>query len=115
MAFAYIGLTLNFTGNGVDEVGTIEAIDSALFVERMGEECKLSIGQVVVRVDQQYFRPTEVELLIGNPAKSKEVLGWEPEYDLKGLVDDMMMSDIKIMQKESYLAAGGYRTFNYFE
>ena len=70
---------------------------------------------MVVRVDPQYFRPTEVELLIGNPAKSKEVLGWEPEYDLKGLVDDMMMSDIKIMQKESYLAAGDYRTFNYYE
>ena len=69
----------------------------------------------IVAVDPKYFRPTEVDLLIGDPTKSKTRLGWEPEYDLKGLVTDMMQSDIKLMQKDAYLREGGYRTLNYFE
>jgi len=63
----------------------------------------------------RYFRPTEVDLLIGDPTKAKTKLNWEPEYDLKALVKDMVTSDIKIMQKEVYLKNGGYQTLNYFE
>jgi GDPmannose 4,6-dehydratase len=68
-----------------------------------------------VAVDPKYFRPTEVDLLIGDPSKAKSKLGWEPQYDLSGLVEDMMQSDIKLMKKDAWLREGGYRTLNYFE
>jgi len=69
----------------------------------------------VVAVDPKYFRPTEVDLLIGDPTKSNTVLGWIPEYDLAGLVKDMMQSDVKLFKKDAYLREGGYKTMNYFE
>ena len=72
-------------------------------------------GTVVVEVDPHYFRPTEVDLLIGDPTKANKKLNWKPQYDLKGLIDDMMTSDIKLMKKEKYLKDGGYKTLNYFE
>ncbi len=119
LAFGETGLTVTFEGEGVAEKGVITAIDEARFVAAVGEsylaEAKTLIGKTVVSVDPAYFRPTEVELLIGDPTKSKTVLGWEPKYDLKGLVEDMMRSDIKGMKKDSYLKEGGYRTLNYFE
>ena len=115
LAFGQIGIGLRFEGQGVDEKGVVERIDEACYAERVGGECPLKVGQTVVAVDARYFRPTEVELLIGNPAKSNNVLGWKPEYDLAGLVADMMASDVFLMKKEAYLAAGGYKTLNYFE
>jgi len=119
LAFGETGLTVTFEGEGAAETGVITAIDEARFVTGVGEsylaEAKTLIGKTVVSVDPAYFRPTEVELLIGDPTKSKTVLGWEPKYDLKGLVEDMMRSDIKGMKKDSYLKEGGYRTLNYFE
>ncbi len=115
MSFAYIGVSLNFIGEGKDEKGLISEIDKDRFECVVGSTCSLRIGDVVVEVDQKYFRPTEVELLIGNPEKSRRVLGWKPEYDLKSLVEDMMASDIKLMQREAYLAQGGYKINNYFE
>ena len=69
----------------------------------------------MVFVDPKYFRPTEVDLLIGDPTKSNEKLGWKPKYDLPALVEDMMNSDIRLMQKQDYLRAGGFDTQNYFE
>ena len=119
LAFGETGLTVTFEGEGAAETGVITAIDEARFETAVGEsylaEAKTLIGKTVVSVDPAYFRPTEVELLIGDPTKSKTVLGWEPKYDLKGLVEDMMRSDIKGMKKDSYLKEGGYRTLNYFE
>lgn len=119
LAFGETGLTVTFEDEGVAEKGVITAIDEARFVASVGEsylaEAKTLIGKTVVSVDPAYFRPTEVELLIGDPTKSKTVLGWEPKYDLKGLVEDMMRSDIKGMKKDSYLKEGGYCTLNYFE
>lgn len=119
MAFAEAGVEVTFEGEGVKEKCRIIHIDKTVFTERIGEEYlaqadKLK-GKVVVEVDPAYFRPTEVELLIGDPTKSKKILGWEPEYDLKALVEDMMLSDIKLMKKESYLQGGGYKTLNYYE
>ena len=73
------------------------------------------LGKSVVEVDPAYFRPTEVELLIGDATKSQEVLGWIPEYSLKELVADMMKHDVKLMKKEEYLKRGGYKTLNSFE
>jgi GDPmannose 4,6-dehydratase len=119
MAFAEVGITVAFSGEGVDEVGVVAAIDPTRFVESVGESYLAKalelMDKTVVKVDPAYFRPTEVELLIGDPTKSKTVLGWEPKYDLKGLVEDMMRSDVKGMKKDSYLKEGGYRTLNYFE
>ncbi|MDP1817331.1 MAG: GDP-mannose 4,6-dehydratase [Leadbetterella sp.] len=85
MAFAELGIVLKFEGEGVDEKGIVESCNNPEF--------NLAIGEVVVEVDPAYFRPTEVELLIGNPTKSKEKLGWIPKYDLQALVKDMMISD----------------------
>ena len=69
----------------------------------------------MVEVDAAYFRPTEVELLIGDATKSKTKLNWTPEYDLPALVEDMMRSDVKLMKKETYLKEGGFKILNYFE
>jgi len=107
MAFAEIGVTLRFDGKDVDEKAFIESCDDPRF--------QLEIGKEVVSVDPNYFRPTEVELLVGDASKAKEKLGWVPQYDLAQLVEEMMESDIKVMQKEQYLKDGGYNTLNYFE
>ena len=69
----------------------------------------------VLSIDPSYFRPTEVDLLIGDPSKAKNKLGWEPEYDLEALVNDMMSSDIELMKKEQFLKEGGYKMLNSFE
>lgn len=115
MAFAYIGINVSFSGIGIDERGVIESIDEALFAEKVAAPSSLQIGQEIVAVDPQYFRPTEVELLIGQPSKAMRILGWKPEYTLAELVADMMKSDLKLIKKENYLALGGYKTLNYYE
>ena len=115
MAFAHVGVILAFKGSGVDEVGFVDEIDKQKFETQTGKACHLTMGQELVFVDPKYFRPTEVDLLIGDPTKSKEKLGWKPKYDLPALVEDMMSSDIRLMQKQDYLKAGGFDTQNYFE
>jgi GDPmannose 4,6-dehydratase len=107
MAFAHVGVALEFKGSGEEEKGFIKSCKNPKY--------QLEIGKEVVAVDPKYFRPTEVELLIGDATKAKEKLGWVPEYDLQALVDDMMSSDIKLMEKDSFLKEGGYKTMNYFE
>jgi GDPmannose 4,6-dehydratase len=106
-SFAYIGVELKFEGEGVDE--------KAYVVKCNNPEYKIEIGKEVLSVDPAYFRPTEVELLIGDPSKAKRELNWEPEYDLDGLINDMMESDLKLMKKDKYLIEGGHAIFNYFE
>ena len=115
MAFGYVGVVLGFKGEGVDEVGFVEQIDQERFEKATGKNNTLQIGQEVVFVDPRYFRPTEVDLLIGDPTKSQEKLGWKPKYDLPALVEDMMSSDIKLMKKQDHLKEGGFETKNYFE
>jgi len=115
MAFGHVGVSLAFKGSGVDEVGYVIEVDKQKFESQTGKACHLTIGQELVFVDPKYFRPTEVDLLIGDPTKSNEKLGWKPKYDLPALVEDMMTSDIHLMQKQDYLKAGGFDTQNYFE
>lgn len=118
MAFAEIGIIITFKGEGVEEKGYITSVDEKLFTETVGTEFLAKIEalkEAVVEVDPAYFRPTEVELLIGDATKSRTKLNWTPEYDLKGLVEDMMKSDVKLMKKETYLKEGGFRIMNYFE
>jgi GDPmannose 4,6-dehydratase len=107
MSFAEVGIELEFKGEGVDERGYVKACSNPDF--------QLEIGKEVLAVDPKYFRPTEVDLLIGDPTKAKTKLGWECKYDLAALVKDMMQSDLKLMQKDQYLKDGGYSTLNYFE
>ena len=121
MAAKEIGLTIEFKGEGVDEKGYITAVDASVFSEKVGEKYLSAIREritnnpEVVNVDPQYFRPTEVDLLIGDPTKSQTALGWKPEYDLKGLIEDMMRSDIKLFKRDAYLKEGGFTVMNYFE
>jgi GDPmannose 4,6-dehydratase len=107
MAFTEVGIEIEFKGTGVDEKGYVKSCSDTKY--------QLTGGKEILAVDPRYFRPTEVDLLIGDPTKAKTKLKWEPEYDLKGLVKDMMQSDIKLMHKEVYLKNGGYQTLNYFE
>lgn len=125
-----IGLEITFTGEGAGEKGYLTAINEQRFSERVGEKyldaikkrialtshlSSLTTLSPLVAVDPAYYRPTEVELLIGDPSKAMNKLGWKPEYDLQGLVTDMMQSDITVMKKDAWLQEGGFRTMNYFE
>lgn len=107
MSFAEVGIELEFKGEGVEEKGFVKACNNP--------DYQLEIGKEILAVDPKYFRPTEVDLLIGDPTKAKEKLGWECQYDLADLVKDMMQSDVALMKKDQYLKEGGYQTLNYFE
>ena len=107
MSFNEVGIDLEFKGKGVEEKAYVKSCSNKAF--------QLEIGKEVLSIDPKYFRPTEVELLIGDASKAKNKLGWEPEFTLNDLVKDMMHSDVKLMQKEQYLKDGGYKTLNYFE
>ncbi|MBD3795828.1 MAG: GDP-mannose 4,6-dehydratase [Epsilonproteobacteria bacterium] len=114
-AFAYAGINLRFEGEGVDEVGVIESLDTQKAQASNLDLQHLTIGQTLVAVDSRYFRPTEVDLLLGDPTKAEQKLGWNREYDLQDLVNDMMANDIKLMTKDQYLKDGGYQIMSYFE
>lgn len=107
MAFAEIGAEVTFSGEGIDEIGVISKVTNPDF--------KLKVGQEVVAIDKRYFRPTEVELLIGDPTKANKQLGWIPKYTLPMLVKEMVAADLVLFQRDEYLQAGGYKTFNYHE
>jgi len=107
MAFNEIGVEIEFRGEGVDEKGYIRACNNA--------NHQLEIGKEVVAVDPKYFRPTEVDLLIGDPTKSQTLLGWKPKYDLAALVKEMMESDVLLFKREKLLKESGYDIKNQFE
>ncbi len=94
MSFAELGIELGFRGRNETEEG---------YVVKNNSEYNLEIGKVVIRVDPKYYRPTEVDLLIGDPTKAKTKLGWEPKYDLEALVKEMVSSDLEIFKKEVLL------------
>lgn len=107
LAFAEAGVEVKFEGEGLQEKGIV--------VSCLNPEYVIEPGTIVVEVDPAYFRPTEVDLLLGNPSKAKEKLGWVPEHNLNSLVKDMVDNDIKLARKEKYLKDGGFRVMNYFE
>jgi GDPmannose 4,6-dehydratase len=123
MAFAKTGITLRFEGIGLNEKGIIDQIDTGAYLKAVKKELfneKLlngnnmpKVGQVVVKVDPSYFRPTEVDLLIGDASKAKNKLGWIPEYNLEALIQEMMEGDLHLMVKGLYLSEGGYGIKNY--
>lgn len=107
IAFKELGIVVDFEGEGVHETGIVK--------ECLNPEFHVKPGKVVVQVDPRYFRPTEVELLIGDATKAKEKLGWVPEHDLQSLVTDMVAGDLLLMKKDKYLKEGGFEIKNYYE
>ena len=107
LSFAEVGIELEFKGIGVNENASVVKCNNPAF--------KIEIGKEVLSIDPSYYRPTEVDLLIGDPTKAKTKLGWVSEYDLESLVKDMMQSDVTLMQKDQYLKKGGYSANNYYE
>ncbi len=115
MSFAELGIELEFSGREEAERGVIIDKDEARLKELGIDGEHLKFGQTVVLVDPKYYRPTEVDLLIGDPSKVQTKLGWKPKYDLQSLVNEMVLSDLQLMKKDQYLKLGGFRANNYFE
>lgn len=115
MTFAELGIEIEFSGKGEAERGVVIDMDNEKMVSLGLNPEHLKFGQTVVLVDPKYYRPTEVELLIGDPTKAQTKLGWKPKYDLPALVKDMILSDLHLMKKDQYLKDGGYKSMNYFE
>jgi GDPmannose 4,6-dehydratase len=107
MAFNEVGVELEFKGKNEDEIGIVKACKNPEF--------QVEIGKVVIAVDKKYYRPTEVELLIGDPTKAQQQLGWKPKYDLAGLVKEMMAADVDLFTREQHLKNAGYYVKNQFE
>ncbi|MFZ7114989.1 MAG: GDP-mannose 4,6-dehydratase [Bacteroidota bacterium] len=107
MSFAEVGIKIEFKGTGVNEIATVVSCSNANY--------NLPAGKVVLSIDEKYFRPTEVDLLLGDPSKAEKQLGWKPKYDLKMLVKEMMESDLELFKKDKYLKDGGHNVLNYHE
>ncbi|MDH5717016.1 MAG: GDP-mannose 4,6-dehydratase [Spirochaetia bacterium] len=116
LAFLEAGIELEFKGSGKDEKGFVKSLNSPK-LDHISSSWRdyLKEGQEIVSIDPKYFRPTEVDLLLGDASKAHEKLGWKPKYELKDLVKDMMTNDLKLMKKDQYLKNGGYTILNYFE
>lgn len=107
LAFRHVGVEIQYKGEGVHE--------TAVVVSSSNPDYYVKPGTQVLAVDEKYFRPTEVDLLLGNPTKAKTKLGWKPKHDLNSLIYDMMESDLLVMRKEKSLADSGYKVKNYYE
>ncbi|MGK7395702.1 MAG: GDP-mannose 4,6-dehydratase [Candidatus Cyclobacteriaceae bacterium M3_2C_046] len=106
-SFEELGIELEFSGEGPDEVGKVKSCSNP--------EYQIAVGKEVVKVDPKYYRPTEVDLLIGDPTKAKQKLGWKLKYDLDGLVKDMVNADVELFKRDKFLLKGGHKVFNYHE
>lgn len=118
---AEIGIEISFKGDGVEEKGYLKSVDETKFNNTIGSEYlilileKLKKNSPIIAVDPAYYRPTEVDLLIGDPTKAKNKLGWVPKYGLNELITEMILSDIHLFKKDAYLNKGGYEINTYFE
>jgi GDPmannose 4,6-dehydratase len=106
-SFRELGITIQFSGEGLHEKGIV--------LKSENPELLVKEGQEVVKIDPKYFRPTEVELLIGDPTKAKSKLGWNPKYDLSSLIKEMVFSDFELFKRDHYLKEGGHKIFEYHE
>ena len=105
-AFKHAGITIVYKGKGVDEKGYVDAVEGDAHVKP---------GEEVISIDPRYFRPTEVDLLLGDPTKAKTRLGWKPKYDVNALIAEMVDADIDLFERDMHLRKGGYRVLNYHE
>jgi GDPmannose 4,6-dehydratase len=115
MSFGLLGIEVEFSGKDQYERGVIIDVDEELVISLGLNDEYLKPGTVVVQVDEKYFRPTEVDLLLGDPTKANTKLGWIPKYDLAALVQDMVTADLNLMKKDEHLKLSGFKTLNYFE
>lgn len=115
MSFAEVGVEIEFSGKDESEKGVIIDRDEERMIALGLDPNLIKMGETVVKVDPRYYRPTEVDLLIGDPTKAQTKLKWKPKYDLPMLVSEMILSDLELMRKEQYLKEGGFETLNYFE
>jgi GDPmannose 4,6-dehydratase len=106
MAFDFAGIEVEFIGRGNDEKAVIKSFDSSL---------DLKTGKEVMAIDTKYFRPSEVDLLIGDASKARHLLGWSPRYDVRMLCKDMVESDLLIFKREQHLKHSGFQIKNEFE
>jgi GDPmannose 4,6-dehydratase len=106
-AFKHAGVEIAFKGTGVNEVGFVAKVS--------GPECALKVGDEVVHIDPRYFRPTEVDLLLGDPTKANSQLGWKPKYTVDTLLAEMVDADLDLFKRDRHLQKGGYRVLNYLE
>lgn len=114
--FAFLGVELAFTGSAENEIATIASVDKARLLElNIPEGQHLTHGTVVLKIDPRYYRPTEVDLLIGDPSKSQNKLGWKPKHTLDTLIEDMATADLRLFQKDQLLLKEGFEVLNYFE
>ena len=107
MAFAELDIELDFSGKEENEIAKVKSCSNSKY--------QLEKGQVIMRINPKYYRPTEVDLLIGDPNKAKTQLGWQPEYDLSALVKDMMTNDVELFKRDKYLLQGGHKVLNQHE
>lgn len=106
-AFSEVGIEIAFEGSGTEEVAKVLKCNNS--------DYQIEKGKIVLRIDPRYYRPTEVDLLLGNPEKAKKQLGWEPKFNLDALVKDMMQSDVLLFKRDQYLEQGGHKVLNYHE
>ncbi len=102
LAFEEVGIELEFSGKGASETGVVKKCKGEFVIPE---------GQTVIKVDERYFRPTEVDLLIGDPTKAMKKLNWQPKYDLPGLVNDMVMADVELFKREKFLMDSGHKVY----
>jgi len=107
LAFKELGVQIEYKGTGINETAVISACDNP--------EINLPVGKVVLKIDEQYYRPTEVDVLLGDPTKAKEKLGWKPKFDFPALVKDMVYADFELFKRDQYLLKGGHKVFNHHE
>ncbi len=112
-SFIEVGVEIEFEGQGVDEIAVVADLKKDSRYKDLAKHVK--IGQVVVKVDSNYFRPTEVDFLLGDSSKAREKLNWQPRYSIDELIIEMVRNDLKDMKKERFLKQNGFKTFNYFE
>jgi GDPmannose 4,6-dehydratase len=116
MAFEEVGFSLKFQGEGLEEEGILDEINKEKAFDVLGTSSfKVKKGDVLVKIDPAYFRPTEVDLLIGDPNKAMTKLNWKPKYDLKMLVEDMVLSDVGLFKRDVHLIKGGHKVLNQAE
>jgi GDPmannose 4,6-dehydratase len=117
-----LGITLCWEGEGVDEIGIVDSFEdrqsSSALYDDSGERLKIKgpkEGDVIIRIDPRYFRPTEVESLLGDPSKAKNELGWEPKISFEELVKEMVLADMEVAKRDELVEKHGFKSFNYHE
>lgn len=115
MAFDEVGIQLKYTGKGSEEIGQVDVIDQDQFEKKVGMPCPVKVGDTVIAVDKNYYRPTEVDLLVGDASKAREKLNWKPTYDVASLCQEMVSADIEQIRRLALLKREGYDVKNEFE